>query len=308
MYCTKNFENDIILYILHMKTNRNIDIKTEKAYKSDLSLLLAWCSNNNVLTISTQTLQKYISYLLDDKKLKSTTIKRKYIVFKAFFRYLDCSDIIYDKIAFKTSKRLPKTLNKNEIELLISSAYSNLNSQKNSYSRNLAIRDAAIIDLLFTIGIRIGELSNIMIYDIDFIEQTILINGKGKKERVLYISSQEVIEIIKLWLSIRSSFFPKSQHLFLNKYGLQLSIYGIENIFYKYRDISCINPKATPHYLRHSFATQLLENGADLRSVQELLGHSRISTTEIYTEICVEHKKKVLTCFNSRNTINQYIL
>lgn len=308
MYYTINFKIDITNYILYMKTNKNIDIKTEKAYKSDLNLLLDWCLKNDIAILSTETLQHYISYLIDDKKLKSTTIKRKYIVFKAFFKHLKCTDLIYDKITFKTFKRLPKTLNKNEVELLISAAYTNLNTQKNNYSRYIAIRDAAIIDLLFTIGIRIGELSNIMLDDIDFTEQTILINGKGKKERLLYISSIEVIEILKLWISTRDSFTPKSPHLFLNKYGDKLSIYGIENIFYKYRDISMINPKSTPHYLRHTFATQLLENGADLRSVQELLGHSRISTTEIYTEICVEHKKKILTSFNSRNTINQFIL
>lgn len=121
---------------------------------------------------------------------------------------------------------------------------------------------------------------------------------------MLYISSTEVIDIITQWINKRDYFNPKTEHLFINKYGNKLSIYGIENIFYKYRDLSGINPAATPHYLRHTFATQLLENGADLRSVQELLGHSRISTTEIYTEICVEHKKKVLMNFNLRNKFN----
>ncbi|MFV0440857.1 MAG: tyrosine-type recombinase/integrase [Lachnospirales bacterium] len=308
MYYTNNFETDIKNYILHMKTNRNIDVKTEKAYKSDLRLLLTWCIDTNISIISTETLQLYISYLIDDKKLKDTTIKRKYIVFKAYFKHMNCDDIVYSKISFKTFKRLPKTLNKNEINSLISILYSNLNSQKNSYTRRIAIRDTAIIDLLFTTGIRIGELSDITLKDIDFVEQTILISGKGKKERLLYISSNEVMDILKLWLDTRELFMPKTHHLFLNKYGYKLSIYGIENIFYKYRDMSMINPNSTPHYLRHTFATQLLENGADLRSVQELLGHSRISTTEIYTEICVEHKKKILTSFNSRNSISHTIL
>ncbi len=307
MYYTFNFKNDIKNYLLYMKTNKNIDEKTEKAYKSDLSLLATWCVDNDVSAISTESLQLYISYLIDEKKLKSTTIKRKHVVFKAFFLYMNCNDIEYTKISFKTFKRLPKTLNRHEVDVLFSALYSHLNSTKNSYSRHLAVRDTAIIDLLFTIGIRIGELSNIMLNDIDLVEQTVLINGKGKKERILYISSTEVIEILKLWLSTRENLSPKTQHFFINKYGYKLSIYGIENIFYKYRDISMINPKSTPHYLRHTFATQLLENGADLRSVQELLGHSRISTTEIYTEICVAHKKKVLTSFNSRNSITQSI-
>ncbi len=308
MYITQNFETNIKNFLLYMKTNKNIDIKTEKAYKSDLNQLYSWCLTNNINSINSKALQLYISYLLEEKKLKSSTIKRKYVVFKSFFKYVECNNIIFDKISFKTFKRLPKTLSKSEVSMLISTIYLNINSNKFGYKRNIAIRDTAIIDLLFTIGIRIGELSNILIEDIDITEQTILIHGKGKKERLLYISSKEVIEILQLWISIRHNFNPKNQYLFVNKYGDKLSIYGIENIFFIYRDLSMINPLSTPHYLRHTFATQLIENGADLRSVQELLGHSRISTTEIYTEICVAHKKKVLTNFNSRNYINHSVL
>lgn len=301
MYNTNNFKIDIDSYIFYMKTNKNIDIKTEKAYKSDLKLFCDWCHDNCIKSIETNTIQNYITYLIDIRKLKSTTIKRKYIVFKAFFKHYDCTDIIYEKISFKIYKRLPKTLNKTELQQLINTTYSYLNSQKSEYKKSIATRDAAMLDLLFTIGLRIGELSEIKINDIDLLENTILIHGKGKKERVLYISSNEVIKIIKLWLTKRQYFLPKSNHLFINKYGNKLSIYGIENVFFKYRDMTGINPNATPHYLRHTFATQLIENGADLRSVQELLGHSRISTTEIYTEICIEHKKKVLMNYNFRN-------
>ncbi len=307
MYFTTNFETDINKYILFIKTNKNIDIKTEKAYFSDLSQLNKWCCENSIQQLNDIVLQNYIVYLIDDSNLKSSTVKRKVIVYKSFFTFMKCDEIIYQKIAFKIEKKLPKTISKNDLHLLISTAYLNLNMQKNDYKKNIAIRDTAIIELLFTIGIRIGELSNILLQDIDFYEQTILIHGKGKKERLLYISSTEVIDILKLWISNRYYFYPKTSNLFINKYGEKLSIYGIENIFYKYRDLSGINPNATPHYLRHTFATQLLENGADLRSVQELLGHSRISTTEIYTEICVEHKKKVLLNCNHRNRLNIHI-
>ncbi|MFV0441092.1 MAG: tyrosine-type recombinase/integrase [Lachnospirales bacterium] len=303
-YLTVNFEKDIVLFISKLKTSQNLDSKTLKAYSTDLKLLNKWCVKYYVDKVDNFYIHKYVDYLIETLGLKPSTVKRKSVVFKSFFIYLGLENLIHDKINFKSTKKLPKTLNRMEVNCLISCAYSNISKETSAYKRATATRDTAIIDLLFTLGIRIGELTNILIEDIDFETKTILIHGKGKKERILYISSNEVIKTIKLWLSLREILKPKSSHLFINKYGTHFSIDGIDDIFYKYRNLSGINPKATPHYLRHTFATQLLENGADLRSVQELLGHSKISTTEIYTEICIEHKKKVLTKFNSRNTIS----
>ncbi|MNV48898.1 Tyrosine recombinase XerD [compost metagenome] len=167
----------------------------------------------------------------------------------------------------------------------------------------ICTRNNAIIELLYVIGIRIGELVSIDLENIDLAERTILIFGKGRKERLLYISSTEVIQKIEAWLSVRENLHPKSNALFINKYGGRLSIYSIEDIYSKYRDMSNISKKSTPHYLRHSFATHLLNNGADLRSVQEILGHTSVSTTQIYTEVSVERKKDVLTRFNARNNL-----
>jgi integrase/recombinase XerC/integrase/recombinase XerD len=131
-----------------------------------------------------------------------------------------------------------------------------------------------------------------------------LIHGKGRKQRILFISSEQVLKKIEEWLSVRDEFAPSTDHVFVNKYGKQISIFSIENIFYKYRDIAKVDGKSTAHFLRHTFATSLLENGADIREVQELLGHSSISTTEIYTEVSVERKKQVLSKFNARNLID----
>lgn len=128
-----------------------------------------------------------------------------------------------------------------------------------------------------------------------------LIHGKGRKERLLFLSSSETINNIKKWLDIRSNHL--NNYLFLNRYGNSLTIHSIEDIFYKYRDLSKINPFSTPHYLRHTFATNLLINGADIRSVQEILSHSNISTTEIYTEISLIRKQQVLSKFNYRNNL-----
>lgn len=164
------------------------------------------------------------------------------------------------------------------------------------------MRNLAIIDLLISTGIRIGEICSIKLTDINIIDKTLLIHGKGRKERLLYLSSDETINNIKKWLDIRSSHL--NNHIFLNRYGNPLTIHSIEDIFYKYRDLAKINPNSTPHYLRHTFATNLLINGADLRSVQEILGHSNISTTEIYTEISINRKQEILNKYNYKNKIN----
>jgi integrase/recombinase XerC/integrase/recombinase XerD len=204
---------------------------------------------------------------------------------------------------FKKSKRIPKTLSIEDVQKLLASPQIDYDSLESLFRKRICIRNSAIIELLFSTGIRIGELVDINLGDLDLEKQTLLIFGKGRKERNLYLSSLEVIKKIKEWLEIRDCLNPKCDSLFINKYGHRLTIYSIEDIFYKYRNASNINSKATPHYLRHTFATQLLDNGADLRSVQEILGHSSVSTTEIYTEVSIQRKKDVLSKFNPRNNL-----
>lgn len=132
-------------------------------------------------------------------------------------------------------------------------------------------------------------------------EETLLIHGKGRKERMLFLSSPAVAKKLMGWLKFRDCFRPSCNALFVNKYGDRLSIYSVENIFEKYKRKSMINPMATPHYLRHSFATQLLNNGATIRDVQELLGHNSIVSTQIYTEVSYARKKEVMMRYNERN-------
>lgn len=307
-YKSKNILIDTKNFLMHLKLSKNIDVKTSTAYNYDLIALNKWCQQFNVKTLNSCSIQEYIYYLIEIKNLSPSTIRRKYAVYKSFFKFLKLEDILIEKIKFKTEKKLPKTLNKTELNKLLSVAYENIERQSTTYRKNFAIRDTAIIETLITLGIRIGELSNIMLDDIDFTENTILIHGKGKKERYLYISSPAVVAILKHWLSIRDAINPHCNNLFINKYGKKLNIESIEQVFYKFRDLSGINPKATPHYLRHTFATALLENGADIRSVQELLGHSKISTTEIYTQVCIAHKIKVLKVYNVRNKMKQWLV
>lgn len=298
-------------YEIYLSVERNLSVKSIKAYLSDLNRLVEWLHNNSIDYLSSENLRLYLEELTNLQMLKDSTIKRKYICIKAFFNYLvQKEEIAKSPISgfgrhFKTARRIPKTLSVSEIERFLKSPDEHMKQLHTTFRRRINTRNNAIIELLYVIGIRIGELVYIDIEHIDLEERTILIFGKGRKERLLYISSSEVIHKIKQWLHAREHFNPKSNALFINKYGNRLTIYSIENIYAKYRDLSNISKKSTPHYLRHSFATHLLNNGADLRSVQEILGHTNVSTTQIYTEVSVERKKDVLSRFNPRNNLNE---
>ncbi len=293
-------------FLIELSGSKNLDTKTLKAYKSDLLGLYYFLSENNISKIEAKHLLLYVIYMRDIKKLKESTLRRKVISLKLFFEYLYERKITksnYMKninFKFKKEHHLPKTLNTNNVKELLDYFSGYDKSKLSEFKKKIIIRDTAIIDILISTGIRIGELSSIQVNDLNLDEKTILIHGKGKKERLLYFSSDETIKHIKGWLEIRNGENLKTDYLFVNRYGDKLSIHSIEEIYEKYRKLTNL-PKSTPHYLRHTFATNLLNNGADIRAVQELLGHSNISTTEIYTEVSSIRKKEVLLKYNYRN-------
>lgn len=306
---TKIISNNINSYISTLKIERNLTEKSTKAYYSDLSSFLSWLQENKIDNIDISTINSYIHWLQNAKQMKDTSIKRKYVTLKSFFKHLVSKKVIPNspfenmRISFKTSKKLPKTLSLQDIVKLLKSPVEELKDLQTEFRRTICIRNSAIIELLYCVGIRIGELVNIELKDLNLEEQTLLIHGKGRKDRLLYISSTDVINILNTWLIDRESLNPRCESLFINKYGGKLSIYSIEDIYEKYRQLAGIDTKSTPHYLRHTFATQLLNNGADIRAVQEILGHSSITTTQIYTEVSTERKKQVLLKFNARNLL-----
>ncbi len=295
-------------YIQNVSIEKNLGHRTQKAYLSDLNNLLSWMALNKHLSYEDVEVNQYILWLRNEKKLKDTSIKRRFITIKAFYGYIYEHQHIKSlrksgNISFKLPKSLPKTMPTTDVKALLGAAIDELNSATTPFRKNTATRNVAILELLLCLGLRIGELSSIDIHDIDYNENTILIKGKGRKERLLYISNATVRERLMDWLSIRKLVNTDTKALFINKYGSRLSIYSVENIFYRYRDLALISSKATPHYLRHTFATNLLSNGADLRSVQEILGHSSVMTTQIYTEVSTERKKQVLLKFNQMDEL-----
>lgn len=293
-------------FIQLVQSTKNLSEKTITAYTSDLNDFNSFVINHE---LSNESILQYIQELTITRRLKDTTINRKLIVLKMFFEYLHSKNYIESnyfsshQFKFKKEKRLPKTLAIKETSKLLSCVteqYINANSdfEKWKTSRNLAL-----IDILISTGIRIAEASNITINDIIGSERVILIHGKGRKQRLIYISCPETWNNITSWIKIRKTRSTNTDMLFVNRYGKPISIHGIEYIYNSLKIQSGININSTPHYLRHTFATNLLANGADLRSVQEILGHSSVSTTEIYTEVTTKRKKQVLNKYNYRNKL-----
>lgn len=288
-------------FINYLQATKNLSQKTLTAYTSDLNQFFSF--ENNILA---PDICAFISHLKLELKLKDSSIRRKIITLKNFYAYLADIEIINStpfkklKFKFKQELKLPKTLSVAEIGKILK-CFDVETAVLSSFARTTYIRDAALIDLLISTGIRIGEASAITLNDIIISERTILIHGKGRKQRLIYISSPITWERLKTL--IKQCKNSKCIYLFVNRYGDPLSIHGIEDIYKKYVKRAQINTRSTPHYLRHTFATNLLANGADLRSVQEILGHASVATTQIYTEVTTNRKKQVLKKFNYRNKL-----
>ncbi len=293
-------------FLNEVQATKNLSDKTIIAYTSDLCDFDKYVGKNKIGDL---ILIDYVKYLSVDRHLQGSSINRKLVVLKMFFDYLYRYDYIeknYFKdynFKFKKERKLPKTIAIKDTEKLLKHLKSESENSLSDYAKWLNMRNLALIDVLISTGIRIEEASKISLNDIFTTERTILIHGKGRKQRLIYISCTETWLNLINWLKIRGQKSINTDKVFVNRFGESLSIHGIEYIYNSIKKNSGINQNSTPHYLRHTFATNLLANGADLRSVQEILGHSSVATTEIYTEVTTKRKKQVLNKYNYRNKL-----
>lgn len=291
-------------WICHLYATKNLSENTLAAYRSDLRQFLSF--EKDPLS---PDLCAFVSHLSLDLRLKDSSVRRKIISLRTFYEYLSLLGLLQAspfeklKFRFKQERRLPKTLSKVEVKRLLE-ALARVPQEEQS------LRDQALLDLLISTGIRIGEAAAITVDDLVLQERTLLIHGKGRKQRLIFISSpvtwSRLAALHKERLILLQKEADKAQiyrHLFVNKNGRPLKNRDIERIYRKYRSRARINPKSTPHFLRHTFATNLLANGADLRSVQEILGHASVATTQIYTEVTLQRKRQVLMKYNYRNKL-----
>ena len=291
-----------------MQSTKNLSAKTIAAYRSDLRDFIDFFNQE---TYNETSLLRYVQHLMNERKLKDSSIQRKLVVLKMFFEYLfkqgyiEQNYFLLHSFRFKKEKRLPKTLAVKDVNRLLQWLTTQTEEAENTCTTWRAARNLALIDVLISTGIRIAEASEISENDIIIPEHMILIHGKGRKQRLIYISCSQTWANLMQWLKLRRTRATHTDKVFVNRYGNQLGIHGIEYIYRTLTTAAGLKGHSTPHYLRHTFATNLLSNGADLRSVQEILGHSSVSTTEIYTEVSSKRKKDVMNRFNYRNKLQQ---
>lgn len=291
-------------YIEYCKYRKNLNKKTLKAYRIDLKQYKDYVTNNSD-PFSKSTLDNFITIL--HKKYAPKTVKRKIASLKAFFHYLIYQEILTENpfekldIRFREPKLLPKTVPFHSIQTFLSILYTQKKEAKTEYQKRCCIRDIAVIELLFATGMRISELCSLKSENIDFENNTILIYGKGAKERILQIGNPEVLSALLLYKRTFKKDIISCGYFFVNRLQHKLSAQSVRYMINKYTKLSNIPQHITPHMFRHSFATLLLEQDVNIRYIQKILGHSSISTTEIYTHVSSIKQKDILFNKHPRN-------
>lgn len=299
--------NDLIAeYIEYCQYRKRLDAKTIKAYRIDLKQYNNF-SSELPICLSKDTLDQYITSL--HKRYKSKTVKRKIASLKAFFHYLEYRELLIENpfpkldIRFREAKLLPKTIPFHSIQAFLSALYAQKEQAKSKYQLRCCIRDIAVIELLFATGMRISELCSLKPSDIDMKSHNILIYGKGAKERILQFENPEVVSAMLLYQETFKEDIASCGYFFVNRLRHKLSDQSVRFMINQYAELAGIDQHITPHMFRHSFATLLLEQDVDIRYIQRMLGHSSISTTEIYTHVSNTKQKDILVHKHPRNLI-----
>lgn len=306
----KNLQDIIKDYLTFCRSQKRLDSKTLKAYSIDLKQFAAFLTPNyvnNVLLINREVLENFIAFLHNSYKPK--TVKRKLASLKAFFHFLEYRDFIeinpFNKmqIRFREPLLLPKTIPLHTIELFLSTIYSSHANAKTDFQKRQTARDIAVIELLFATGMRISELCSLKYKDIDLYDRVVRIYGKGAKERQLQICNDCVISALENYICIYQTTPKDDNYFFINTSGTRMSEQSVRNMIVKYCNLAGISQHITPHMFRHSFATLLLEEDVDIRYIQEMLGHSSINVTEIYTHVSMAKQKNILMTKHPRRNM-----
>lgn len=295
-------------YVEYCQYQKDLNYKTLKAYRIDLRQFIEFICNSDG-GLSRAGLSNYVTFL--HKSYKPKSIKRKIASAKAFLNYLEYEGIIEEnpfmkmRLKIKEPLTLPKTIPINTIQSIFSTIYRELSLQKSAslYQHNTALRDIAVLELLFATGIRVSELCTLMGRDVDLLEGTIKIYGKGSKERIVQIGNQEVLASLKNYESAFKDKIRNAGYFFVNRLQHRLSEQSVRLMINKYVEMAGLPAHITPHMFRHSFATLLLEEDVDIRFIQKLLGHSSIMTTQIYTHVASNKQRDILTSKHPRNKI-----
>ena len=297
----------IAQYLSYCKYEKGLDAKTQKAYKTDLLQFADYISGKES-DLSKDNLQAYLTELHKRYKIKS--VKRKIASLRAFFNYLEYEDILPDnplnrmRIKLHEPFLLPRTIPLETVDMILQCAYKQKQSSCNTpYQMRTSLRDIAVLELLFATGVRVSELCFLRKDSINLSSGEIKIYGKGSKERLIQIGNSDVLSAVSSYYSANSADIENSGWFFVNRLGQRLSDQSVRNMINRYTALAGIEQHITPHMFRHAFATLLLEEDVDIRYIQQLLGHSSISTTQIYTHVTSKKQRDILTAKHPRNRI-----
>ena len=290
-------------FLNYCRYHKKLSDKTIRAYKIDLSQYGVFSNE-----LSKQALWDYIEYL--NKKYKPKTAKRKLATLKAFIHFLLFQDLIdfnpFDKLetTIKEPLLLPKTIPLGVIAKLISFSYQQIVFAKSDYQIRSAVRNTAILELLFATGARVAEICTLRSDNVDLLGNSVKFYGKGSKERIIPIENFAVLSILRKYHSLFEKEIPDSGYFFVNKLGRRMTEQSVRNMINFYCKQCGVDMHITPHMFRHSFATLLLEEDVDIRYIQRMLGHSSITTTQIYTHVTSAKQKEILKTKHPRNKLN----
>jgi integrase/recombinase XerD len=293
------------LYIKYLKYEKNLSINSINAYREDNKQFLRFLADKNIDSTGSLNLEVFRDFLryIDNYNYSNRTIVRKYSSLVNFFKFMERNDCVSFHITQfinvpKVRQGLYSFMSVNEVRRMLDNF---------KPGNDLEVRDRAIIETIYSTGARISEVEGLKVKDLDLENNEAIVTGKGRKQRFVYLN-KSAVSWIEEYLEIRNKLAvlnkkvksSKNNHLFLNKFGGRLSSRSIRNIVKKYARRSVIGKNITPHSIRHSFATHLLQEGAGIREIQELLGHENISTTQIYSHLNIKKLKKEYKKFHPR--------
>jgi integrase/recombinase XerD len=288
-------------FLDHISLERGLSINTRKAYADDLRQFLGWLDQKGATSLNQVSRKQILDHLMAMKArgMSTNSISRHLVSIKVFFRFLQHEGLLDRNVTDtmdspKLWKILPDTLSEKEVDRLLRAP---------DMRKPLGVRDRAILEIFYASGLRVSELSNLRLSDLHIDDGYIRVIGKGKKERVIPVA-QDSANILKCYLDeIRPmlSENPRLQNVFVSNRETPLCRQRLWQIIKKYTKEAGIMKNVTPHTLRHSFASHLLQNGAPLRVIQEMLGHADIATTQIYTHVNPERLKSIHQKFHPRS-------
>ena len=286
MYDGRGMKKHIEQFLDYLKAERGVSPHTLKAYAEDLQEFHQFLKKTPK-DIDNLDIRSFLASL-HHRKLKKTSISRKLATVRSFFKYLHREGhVLKNPARLVSTPKVPKPLPK---FLTVDETFCLMESPEGDAFR--PVRDKAMLELLYSSGLRVSELTSLDISDLDIKESLVRVKGKGMKERILPIGLKAMVAI-QNYLTERISLKKKSHALFLNNRGGRLTQRSVRRIVLYYSRMVNLKSDLCPHTLRHTFATHLLHEGADLRSIQELLGHSSLSTTQKYTHVDIRHLMEV---------------